>query len=69
MKEMKVYCAFKFKPLGKEELVGIAKTQKGALAILKREFPHMRGKIENKNLTSDANNTYLLDVWEIEVEA
>ena len=30
---MKVYCAFKFKPFGKEELVGIAKTQKGALAI------------------------------------
>jgi hypothetical protein len=28
----------------------------------------MRGNIENGNLTSDANNTYLLDVREIEVE-
>lgn len=65
---MKVYCAFKFKPFGREQLVGIAKTQKGALAILRREFPYMRGKIENKNLSSDANNTYLLDVWEMEVE-
>lgn len=65
---MKVYCAFKFKPFEKEQLVGIGKTQKGALAILKREFPYMRGKIENGTLTSDANNTYLLDVREIEVE-
>ena len=65
---MKVYCAFKFKPFETEQLVGIAKTQKGALAILKREFPYMRGKLENKNLTSDANNTYLLDVRDVEVE-
>ena len=65
---MKVYCAFKFKPFGEEQLVGIAKTQKGALAILKREFPHMRGKIENGNLTSDANNTYLLRVQDVMVE-
>lgn len=65
---MKVYCVFKFKPFEDERLVGIAKSQKGALAILKREFPYMRGKIENGNLTSDANNTYLLDVREIEVE-
>lgn len=65
---MKVYCAFKFKPFKEEQLVGIAKTQKGALAILRREFPYMRGKVENGNLTSDANNTYLLDVREIEVE-
>ncbi len=65
---MKVHCAFMFKPFEKEQLVGIAKTQKGALAILKREFPYMRGKIENGNLTSDANNTYLLDVREMEVE-
>ena len=65
---MKVYCAFKFKPLEKEQLIGIAKTQKGALKILKREFPYMRGKIENRNLTSDTNNTYLLDVREMEVE-
>lgn len=65
---MKVYCAFKFKPFEKEQLAGIAKTQRGALAILKREFPYMRGKIENENLTSDANNTYLLDVREMEVE-
>ena len=65
---MKVHCAFKYKPFEEEQLVGIAKTQKGALEILKREFPYMRGKIENGNLTSDANNTYLLDVRELEVE-
>ena len=65
---MKVYCAFKFSPFKSGQLVGIAKTQKGALEILRREVPHMRGKIENKNLTSDANNTYLLDVREMEVE-
>ena len=65
---MKVYCAFKFRPFEKEELVGIAKTQKGALAILKREFPHMRGKIENGNLTSGVNNAYLLNIREMEVE-
>ena len=65
---MKVYCTFEFKPFEKEQLVGIAKTQKGALAILKRKFPYMRGNIENGNLTSDANNTYLLDVREIDVE-
>ena len=28
----------------------------------------MRGNIENGNLTSDANNTYLLNVREIDVE-
>lgn len=65
---MKVYCAFKFNPFENEQLVGIAKTQKGALAILKREFPYMRGKIENGNLTSDRDNTYLLNVQEMEVE-
>ena len=65
---MKVYCALKFKPFAKEELVGIAKTQKGALKILKREFPYMRGTIESRNLTSDKDNTYLLAVKEVEVE-
>lgn len=65
---MKVYCALKYKPFGEEQLVGIAKTQKGALAILKREFPYMRGQIENGSLTSDANNTYCLEVREVMVE-
>lgn len=68
---MKVFCAFMFEPFGEEQLVGIAKTQKGALAILKREFPNMRGKLEKGNLTSDnpyADGTYLLDVREMEVE-
>jgi len=68
MKEMKVYRVFKFNPFGKEELVGIAKTEKGALAILKREFPYMRGKIENKDLRSDAQATYCRDVREVKVE-
>ena len=65
---MKVYCAFKFKPFERQELIGIAKTQEGALKILKRKFPYMRGTIEAENLTSDKNNTYLLEIRGIEVE-
>lgn len=65
---MKVYGAFKFKPFGKEELVGLAKTQKKAMSLLRREFPYMRGKLEDKTLISDINNTYLLTIKELEVE-
>ena len=65
---MKVYCAFKFVPFGNEELVGIAKTKKKALAILKREFPYMRGTVEEDNLSSDKNATYLLSIREEDVE-
>ena len=65
---MKVYGAFKFVPLGAEELVGLAKTPKKAMQILKREFPFMRGTIEARNLSSDKDNTFLLDVRELEVE-
>lgn len=65
---MKVYCAFKFKPMGDMILVGIGKTQKKALAILKREFPYMRGTIESDNLSSDKDNTFLLKIYEMEVE-
>lgn len=65
---MKVYCAFKFKPMGDMILVGIGKTQKKALAILKREFPYMRGTIELDNLSSDKDNTFLLKIYEMEVE-
>lgn len=65
---MTVYCAFRFKPFEAEELVGIAKTEKTALAILRREYPCMRGSIQEQNLTSDRNNTYLLSVRKIEVE-
>jgi len=65
---MKVYGAFKFVPFGKEELVGLAKTQKKAMALLRRKFPNMRGKLEDRTLTSDVNNTYLLTIEELEVE-
>lgn len=65
---MKVYCAFKFIPYCSDELVGIAKTEKKALAILKREFPFMRGTIERGDLSSDKDNTYLLRVEEYTVE-
>ncbi len=65
---MKVYCAFKFKPMEDMILVGIGKTQKKALAILKREFPYMRGTIELDNLSSDKDNTFLLKIYEMEVE-
>lgn len=63
---MKVYIAVKFKPFGAEEIVGVGKSEKTALAILKREFPYMRGTGES--MTSDKNNTYLLAIREVEVE-
>lgn len=63
---MKVYIAVKFKPYGKEEIVGVGKSEKSALAILKREFPYMRGT--GNSMSSDKNNTYLLAIREIEVE-
>lgn len=63
---MKVFVAVKFKPFGAEELVGIGKSEKSALAILKREFPYMRGT-EN-SMSSDKNNTYLLAIKAVEVE-
>lgn len=65
---MKVYCAFKFKPFAADELVGVAKTEKKALAILKREFPFMRGTIERGDLSSDKDDTYLLRIEEYTVE-
>jgi len=65
---MEIYGAFKFKPFGKEELVGLAKTQKKAISLLRREFPNMRGKLEDRTLTSDINNTYLLTIKGLEVE-
>ena len=63
---MKVYIAVKFKPFGTEEIVGVGKSEKTALAILKREFPYMRGT--GDSMTSDKNNTYLLAIREVEVE-
>ena len=64
---MKVYCAYKIIPFEGDELVGIAKTQKGALAILKREFPDMKG-IGSENLISDADDTYFLTIEEANLE-
>lgn len=63
---MKVFVALKFKPFGAEEFVGVGKSEKSALAILKREFPCMRGT--GNNMSSDKNNTYLLAIREINVE-
>lgn len=63
---MKVFIAVKFKPFGAEEIVGVGKSEKSALAILKREFPYMRGK--GDSMTSDKDNTYLLAIREVEVE-
>lgn len=59
---MKVYVALKFKPFGVTEYVGVASSEKKALEILKEQFPHMRGKLSEGNLSSDKENTYLLDV-------
>lgn len=63
---MKVYVALKYKPFGEEEFVGIGKTKKKALGILKREFPYMRNM--NDSLVSDKSCEYLLEVREVEVE-
>ena len=61
---MKVFVAVKFKPFGAEELVGIGKSEKSAMKILKREFPYMR----EKSMSSDKDNTYLLAIKSVEVE-
>ena len=63
---MKVYVAVKFKPFGAEEFVGVGKSEKSALAILKREFPYMRGA--GDSMVSDKNNTYLLAIRPVDVE-
>ncbi len=63
---MKVYIAVKFKPFGAGEIVGVGKSEKSALKILKREFPYMRGT--GDSMSSDKNNTYLLAIREVEVE-
>lgn len=64
---MKVYVMTKYKPLGVEEFVDVKKTQKEALKAFRVLFPHMRGSLEDNNLSSDAENTYLLSVKEIEL--
>ncbi len=63
---MKVFIAVKFKPFGTEELVGVGKSKKSALAILKREFPYMRET--GNSMVSDMNATYLLAIKEVQVE-
>lgn len=63
---MKVFIAVKFKPFEAEKIVGVGKSEKSALAILRREFPYMRG-IGN-SMSSDKNNTYLLAIRAVEVE-
>lgn len=63
---MKVFVALKFKPFGAEEFVGVGKSEKAALAILKREFPYMRGT--GDSMSSDKNNTYLLAIRAVDVE-
>lgn len=63
---MKVFVAVKFKPFGAEEIVGIAKSHKKAMGLLKKEFHYMREN--NGDLISDPNATYLLSINEYEME-
>ena len=62
---MTVYCAFKFKPLGAEELVGIGSSKEAAVKILKEEFPYMRSYDEGETYISDAKATYLLAIRQV----
>ena len=64
---MKICVMTKFKPMGVEEYVDIAKSPKEALSKFRKLFPSMRGKLEDNNLSSDVNNTYLLCVKEVEL--
>lgn len=66
---MKVYVMTKFKPLGEEQYVGVKKSKEEALKAFRKIFPHMRGKIEghSNTLTSDSENTWLLNIREEEV--
>jgi len=63
---MKVFVAVKFKPFGIEEFVGVTKSHKKAMELLKKEFPYMREK--NGDLISDSSATYLLNINEYEME-
>lgn len=65
---MKVYAAVKYKPFEEEQLVGIAKTKKGAMKILRREFPYMRGSLGKNNLVSDSEMSFLLGIKEFQLE-
>lgn len=64
---MKVYVMTKFKPFCNEEYVGVKKSKEEALKALRKMFPNMRGKVEDRTLESDAKHTYLLDIHEEEV--
>ena len=64
---MKIFILTKFKPLGVREFVDVAKTEKEAMSIFRNQFPYMRGTIKENNLTSDAANTYLLQVTPREI--
>lgn len=64
---MKVYVMTKFKPFGVEEFVDVKKSEKEALKAFRTIFPHMRGRVEDNSLSSDANNTYLLSIKEIDI--
>lgn len=64
---MKVYVMTKFEPFGKEEYVDVKRSRKDAMKAFREMFPNMRGKIEDRSLSSDANNTYLLDIKEVEL--
>lgn len=63
---MKVYVMTKFKPFGKEEYVGVKKSQKEAVKALRQLFPHMRGDVE-RGLSADATNELLLRIREEEI--
>ena len=65
---MKVYVMTKcLPPFGKEEYVDVKKTKKEAMKAFRELFPHMRGKVEDRSLSSDSQNTFLLDIKEVKI--
>lgn len=63
--DMKIYVMLKYRPLGKEEYIGIKKSRKDAEKCLRQLFPHMR--VMDDTLVSDANGAYILEVREEEI--
>lgn len=62
-----IFICVKFKPFGEEVFVCASKTKKGIMKKLREEFPYIRGTIENNNLSSDKDNTFLFRVFSTEL--
>ena len=65
---MKVYVMTKYKPFGVEQYVGVKKTEKEAVEAFREMFPHMRGTVKDNNMSSDAHNTYVLSIKEVNLD-